>query len=259
LENQPAEAEHMLKYLSEKTNGDALATFFFGVAKEFSGELDSASSIFARFGWMSQAGSYVQQAWYHLEMIARLKKAANATSPSACAEAYNFAGLNYWNLGYRAQAMKILKQSLGIDSSDFPARIFLSIFSLQIKDTISAKRYLNMAKILDATNILVKNMKTILNSQDSLKMNLSPAQQVELRMKIVNAYNSMEMRDIAIDELLCVAQCNVTNRNAIRLLAELMESKKRYAPALHWYHVYLTYDSTNSDVKQKVTELSALF
>jgi len=259
IENNPAEAEQVLWKLKEKTNNYSEVTFQIGVAKEFKGNLDSANSIFEGFRLMSQALSYVYQSWNHLEMIAKLKNAMNAYPLYERAHIYNNLGLDYWNMGYQTEAMKMLKQSLEIDSMNFSARIFLTIFSLQIKDTISAQKYLKMAETLHQNNMLVKQMEIILKSQDSLKMILSPAQQVEIRMKNVEAYTTMGMREIAIDELLIIIEKNPENPEAFKLLAQLYEFKERYSLALKCYQHFKTLDPNNASVNRIIQELSSRF
>ena len=259
LEDDPLKSERMLNELVAGTEGYTMVTFHIGVAKEFAGQLDSAATIFEKFRSLSQAGPYLQQAWYHLDMISRLKMALSPTVPIQRTELYQTLAFNYWELGYHRRAMSMLSQSLKADSQFHSALLISAMFSLQQGDTVAAWTYLNKVRSLESTNILVAGMISIQKYFDTLRITIIPSRQRELRLKIVEAYIAMGFRENAIDDLQMLLRLNPSNQKALRLLAALFEMKRRYEPALRYYKTILTIDPTNNEARQKVNFLSARF
>ncbi len=94
LEDDPPVAKKILKDLAPKTGGHGAIVFHIGVAEEFAGQLDSASALFAKFTSLSQAGAYIQMAWYHQEIISRVKMAEAAASPDEQARRFHVVAIN---------------------------------------------------------------------------------------------------------------------------------------------------------------------
>jgi len=82
---------------------------------------------------------------------------------------------------------------------------------------------------------------------------------IELRLKIIESYIAMGLREDAIDDLQALLRLAPLNRPALHLLAELFEMKHRYEPALRSYRTLLAIDSSNDEVRQKIRELSTRF
>jgi tetratricopeptide (TPR) repeat protein len=259
LEDEPLKSEGMLKELVAGTEGYTMVTFHIGVAKEFAGQLDSAAAIFENFRSLPQAGSYLQQASYHLENILLLKQTMDTNLPWGNAQRFNELATRYWGLGYRKQAMNMLQRSLEVDPQYFLSHVFAAYYSLQQRDTLSARKSLNQAQALDSTNSFVKGFAMLLRYYDSLACITDCSQQNVLRLKIVDSYLALGLQENAIDELQNLLYFDPTNQPALHLLAELFEMKRRYEPALRSYRTILTINPANNEVRQKVHELSARF
>jgi tetratricopeptide (TPR) repeat protein len=259
LEDEPLKSEGMLKELVAGTEGYTMVTFHIGVAKEFAGQLDSAAAIFENFRSLPQAGSYLQQASYHLENILLLKQTMDTNLPWGNAQRFNELATRYWGLGYRKQAMNMLQRSLEVDPQYFLSHVFAAYYSLQQGDTLSARKSLNQAQALDSTNSFVKGFAMLLRYYDSLACITDCSQQNVLRLKIVDSYLALGLQENAIDELQNLLYFDPTNQPALHLLAELFEMKRRYEPALRSYRTILIINPANNEVRQKVHELSARF
>ncbi len=259
LEDEPLKSERMLKELVAGTEGYIIVTFQIGVAKEFAGQFDSAAVIFENFRSLPQAGSYLEQAWFHLENILLLKQTMDTSVPWGNAQRFNNLAARYWTLGYRKQAMHMLSQSLKADSQFYPALIVSTMFSLEQGDTAAAWNYLDKACSFDSSDSFVSGLTAVRKYIDTLRVSILPLQQMELRLKIIESYIAMGLRENAIDDLQSLLRLDPLNQPALHVLAELFEMKRRYEPALRSYKTILAIDSTNREVRQKVNELTAHF
>ncbi len=259
LEDEPLKSEGILKELIAGNEGYTMVTFHIGMAKEFAGQLDSAAAIFENFRSLRQAGSYLQLAQYHLDLISQLKMALYPIASVQRPSLYQSLAITYWELGYRERAMHMLSQSLKADSQFYSALIVSTIFSLEKGDTESAWISLDKARSFDSSNIFVAGLTTVRKYLDTLRVAIVHSRQIELRLKIIESYIAMGLREDAIDDLQALLRLAPLNQPALHLLAELFEMKRRYESALRSYKTILTIDSTNNEVKQKIHELSARF
>jgi tetratricopeptide (TPR) repeat protein/4-amino-4-deoxy-L-arabinose transferase-like glycosyltransferase len=257
LEDEPLRAEKILKELASKTNGHGAVVFHIGVAKELAGQLDSASALFAKFAALSQAGAYIQLAWYHQEIISRIKMAESAPTRNERAMRFHVVAINYWELGYYKQAMKMLNRSLDAMPDFFPSLITTALFSYQSGDIASSRTYLQKARELDQSNSLVTGLSKILACKDSLRKSTSQARRGRLELQMARSSIAMGIRESAIDELLSVLRDDPVNRTALRLLAETYELKRRLAPAVQMYRRLAMVQPADSVAVAKLRELSA--
>lgn len=256
LEDDPKKSEEILNNLAMKIGMGGPVGLHISVAKEFAGQYDSAEVLLKKFAPLPQAGSQILLAWYHQEIISRIKRAESAPSPAERARRFHIVAINYWELGYCKQAMKMLHRSLEADSSFFPSLITSALFSFQQADTASSRKYLQKAKELEPSNNLVEGLTTVIHCIDSLYKTSSRVKHQELRLKIAEANISMGIRERAIDDLLEVLRENPINTRALHLLAETYEAKRRYAPAVQMYKRIVASDSTDSSAAVKLHELS---
>ena len=256
MENDPARSELILKGLAERTEGLGSVIIYLGVAKELAGQLDSATTLFKKFRELQQAGAYVEQASYHQEIIARIKLAESAVNPTECAERFHIVAINYWELGYRKQAMKMLIRSLEADPYFFPSLIFSALFSFQQGDTFSTTKYLEKARLLQPTNILVTSLNSIRRCIDSSKVTTSSIRRLELQFKIIDSYIAMGLRENAIDDLLEILREDPVNQKALSLIARMYELKRRFGPALQMYKRLVMANPTDTATQMKFSELS---
>jgi len=259
LEDEPLKSEGMLKEIVAGTEGYTMVTFHIGVAKEFAGQLDSAAGIFENFRFLPQAGSYLSLARYHLDLITQLRMALSPMVSVQRPSLYQSLAITYWGLGYRKRAMYMLSQSLKADSQFYSALIVSTIFSLEKGDTGAAWIYLDKARLFDSSNIFAAGLTTVRKCLDTLQGEIVHSRQIELRLKIIESYIAMGLRENAIDDLQALLRLAPLNQPALHLLGELFEMKHRYEPALQSYKTILAIDSTNNEVRQKVHELNARF
>lgn len=256
LEDEPLQAEKILKELAPQTGGHGAIVFHIGVAEEFAGQLDSASALFRKFTSLSQAGAYIQMAWYHQEIISRISLAEAASNPDERARRFNVVAINYWELSYCKQAMNMLDRSLESEPDFFPSLITHALFSYQLGNLASSRTYLRRAQQLEPSNSLVLGLSTILDCEDSLRKNISQERRRDLQLEIARSNIGMGVREIAIDELLTLLRDDPANRRALRLLAETYDLKRRYAPAIQMYRRLAALQPTDSTVIEKLQELS---
>jgi len=231
LESRPLQAESLLKDLWNEKGSFASVVFYTAVAKEFSDSLSQAGNLYRRFSQLSQAGSLLTQAWYHLEVISRLQGALSEKNPIKRAERLNVVAVNYWELGFRERALKIVRSSLEADSNFFPSMIIGSLYSLQIGDTSAARKLLDGATRYEPSNELVQSLWSVFSRFDTLRK--QPGTPTFLRQKvgIAHDYVRMGLRENAVDELKDVLRIDPDNPEALSLLADIYILKRRLLPA----------------------------
>ena len=259
LEANPLNAKRLLDQIPVLIGGYSEIVFQKGVAMEFAGELDSALVQFDKFRSITQAGAFLQQASYHRELVSRLKKATASPDSLQRAEMYQTLAVHYWELGYRKRAMDMLSRSLEAKQRFFPALIISALFSYQQGDTAGAWMYLLEARSLQSDNILTAGLTTIQQCCELLVKSKDRSATIGLRLKIVDSFISMGLREQAIDDLVALQQMDPENQKILQLLGELFEGKQRYEPALRCYSTILLYDVTSREARQKVNELLARF
>ena len=227
----PVVAESLLVAVERRMGRYASIVYQQAVAKELAGQLDEAVSMFERLRSVPQAGSILQQAWYHLEIISRLRAAQTALSEDDRAMHYHFAAINYWELGYRGQAFRMLDSALAAQPKFFPALIFGDIFRYQDGDPASAEALLKEAQEIQAVNPLVLTMNDVLSAERELRSISDPTVRVGLLRRQARAFTTINMREDAVDGWRNVLSHAPDDREALRSLTVLMKEKRRYGPA----------------------------
>ena len=229
---RPAEAETLLTQLGRRLGRYGAIIFHIGVAKEFAGRLDDAADEFARFRFVPQAGSYIQQAWYHQEIIARVRTAEASTNPEERADRLHVVGINYWELGFRGQALRMLDRAIGADSGFYPAIIFSAIFRYQVGDAEGAKTFLRHAREIGGKNLLSISLANVLSLTDSLALKENATGKSAIRLRRAQVLIAMGLRDAAIDDLRAVLAVDPESREALHQLAAICMLKRYEAPAM---------------------------
>ena len=121
---EPAVAESLLVGVERRLGRWGSIVFHRAVAKSLAGHAEEAMELFRRFRTMPQAGSFIQQAWYHQEILDRYRQAQEAEYPDERAQKFHVVAVNYWELGYRAQSFRMLDSALAAQPTFFPALIF---------------------------------------------------------------------------------------------------------------------------------------
>jgi tetratricopeptide (TPR) repeat protein len=229
--------------------------FHIAVAKEFAGHLDEAAKLFAGFRYVPQAGSYIQQAWYHLEMMARLRAAEAARAREERANRFYVLAVNYWEVGFRGQALRTLDRAIEADPTFYPAIIFSSIFRHRAGDAVAARRFLEQARSFAPTNVLTLSLGDILLIGDSLGTARDAKRIIALRQRRALAMITMGLRDDAVDDLRAVIALDPTNREALRRLGDLYYHKQHQAPALAVFSTLEGLGGLDQEGKARLAEL----
>jgi tetratricopeptide (TPR) repeat protein len=256
LEDNPKEAERILRNLMVNNNTYPEGTFHIGIAKEFELELDSAAVQFEKLRLMQQAGAFVYQASYHLGNILLLKQTMDTSLSWGNAQRFSELAARYWALGYRKQAMNMLHRSLEVDPQYLLSYVLAAYYSFQQGDTLLARKNMNQAQALDSTDSFVKGFALLLRYYNSLPDISDRSQQNMLRLKIVDSYIALGLQENAIDELQNLLYLDPVNQIALRAIAGIYEMKKEYAPAMYMYKRLALINYSDMAVQRKVIELS---
>jgi tetratricopeptide (TPR) repeat protein len=228
--NNPTGCEQLLTVLPDRARNQIPVIFNLGVAKEFEGHLDDANTIFERFHQLQQAGSIIQPAWYHLEIISKLRDTSNAQSAVARAMQLQAVAVYYWILGFHHQSLMMMDRSIASDSTFFPSLIFRSIYSLIDGDTLKSGQYLERSKSIDPENILVRALSKIFEDSRTLAHRHSREDDLATRLDEIRQLRAMGLKENAIDGLLKIHTLYPDNVECLRALADLYDEKGRYAP-----------------------------
>lgn len=229
---KPRECESILEALPMPARRQVLVLLNLAVAKEFAGNLEVANTMFEQFHDIQQAGSIVQPASFHLEIISKLKIAEHSPSALERAQAFHAVAAYYWILGFHNQSLLMLDNSIHADSTFFPSLIFRGIYSLLNGDTLTSVQFLERAKNVEPSNSLVLGLRRIVENLKTLSRNRSRDVGIELRLDNARELKTMGLRENAIDELLRLTSAYPDNEQCLRLLVDLYYQKGRYAPAL---------------------------
>ncbi len=251
----PEVAETLLTRLVARVGRYGAIIFHIGVAKEFAGHLDDAARQFEGFRAVQQAGSYIQQAWYHQEIIARLHAAEQTTLAEDRANRFHVVAVNYWELGFRRQSLRLLDRAIQSDSSFFPAHIFSAIFRLKLGEHARARIDYERAKALAAENVLVSGVNAVLQTTDSLRRNPDPVTTVALLRRRGEAFGEMGMWDDVIDDMLAILALYPDDPAALRKLGDLFSLKSHLEPAFRMYARLEALNRTDEVVHSRLEEL----
>ncbi len=229
-QNNPNECEQLLSTLPVRARNQIPVIFNDGVAKEFAGRLGEANSIFERFHHLQQAGSIIQPAWYHLEIISKLRDTSKAQSAVDRAMRLQSVGVYYWILGFHNQSMIMMDRSIAADSVFFPSLIFRAIYSLLNGDTLKSGQFLELSRRIDPENILVRALSKILEDSRVLAHPQNSGAELAARLDMIHQFRAMGLRENAIDGLLEIHSLYPNNVECLKALTDLYYEKGRYAP-----------------------------
>jgi len=233
------------------------AVFNIGVAKEFAGKLDEANTMFERFHQLQQAGSVVQPAWYHLEIISKLKDTIHAQSGVERAMIFQTVGAYCWIMGFRTQSLLMLDRSIGADSTFFPPLILRATYSLLDGDTLKSRQFLAHARQLDPTNALVRALSKIFENLRILAHRHSLDRDRAIRFENVRQLATMGLRENVIDGLLEILAQYPDDAHSLRMLVDLYYQKGRYAPALVYLKKLSALNANDPDLQEELRQLES--
>jgi len=255
--NAAAQAESLFQSITNRIGTFGPVILYAGIAKEFAGSLDAAESSLQHFRTQPQAGSFVQDAWYHLEIIARLRAANSKQNPSERAAKFNELAVNYRELGFKKQSYTMLTRSLESDSLFFPSLILTGVFFLQDGQMDSARKFLRAARRIDSTNTLARHLWEIAHYPfDSPPTDR--ATQLSRRLVAARLFEECGMREDAIDMYLAVLREAPANESALRNLSAIYEIKLRYSLALEYTIKLLERRSSDAALIDQQSRLRSL-
>jgi tetratricopeptide (TPR) repeat protein len=234
---------------------EAPATFYAAVAAEFSMELTDSRQLFRELGLMPQAGALLRQGRSHLEVISWLDSAAQTTSGIERASFYHSSSLSYWLLGFRTPAKEMLQRSMDADPTYFLGPVFGALYEIQEGNAVKAEEYVRLAERLRPTNELVIALKRIVGCADSLQTETDPRRRAPLHLSVGTEYRSIGLNDFAVDEFLSVLETEPDNADALKSLASIYVSKRRFAPAAKMLERMLASNPQDGWAREQLEEL----
>lgn len=197
---------------------------------------------------------YVWAAQIHLQAMNQLNQSKSVRSTAQRSTQFYDVARLYWNLGFRRQAYRIMREAVGIDSSYFVGLLWSWHYATQIGDTTTARTFLRKLESIDPSNAVVVSFRTMSALADTLRKISSPAERSRLRLLIARQYEKMELPEDCIDEAERAAGEDPSNPEAWKFLAGLFEGKgKMRAAQKASQHLQQT-EPASKDAKSLVSE-----
>lgn len=245
-------AKAIFQKLSDETNRLSKALLYLAITYEAEGDFPRARQMLWAVPLVSQAGPLLGHAAYHREIIDLLERANWEIETRVRAELYYTVSVRYWLLGLRTQSLKVLRKSLEADPEFLPSLAFGLFFNLQLDRDDEAKQYLERIRRIDSQHPLAQSFGAVLAYRDSLKGKNSPAREAVYRREMAQAYLRTGIGDSAIDELLRLLAEKPDDMPALSLLANLYESRRKFAPAIRVLRQVLEFDPGNSQARERL-------
>ncbi len=225
------DAHSRFKHLWDKSGGSGYAALFTGITLAFAGQRDGALAVFEEFKGRSQAGAFLQHAWYHQELLSLLRQAEANPLDASKAQMLRSVAVNYLELGFRYEARKVIDRAIEADSSYFPALTFGTYCALEDGDTIAARANVEAMRNLDPKRPLTLSMEALFPLFDSLRTVSDPKAGVRHLFALGAIFERIGLRDFAVDQFLDVLEQEPENAAAMVELGKLYAAKRRWAPA----------------------------
>ncbi len=252
---EPAVAESLMLSVERRMGRFASIVYQRAVAKALAGRLDEAMELFERVRSIPQAGSLLQQAWYHQEIIARWRAARSLPPGDERATKFHVISVNYWELGYREQSYRMIDSALAAQPEFFPALIFASIFRYQDGDQAQAEAYLRRAAEVQGANPLVTTMRLVLDEEAQWTQAKNADQRADVRRRQAQAFMMVTMREDAVDAWLAVLEQRPEDQGALASLYQLMLDKRRFGPAREYARRWLAASPGNLQAAEALADL----
>jgi tetratricopeptide (TPR) repeat protein len=253
--SDPAVAESLLQAAEQRMGRFASIVYQRAVAKALAGRLDEAMEIFERVRSIPQAGSLLQQSYYHTEIISRWRVARGLPPGDERATRFHVVGVNYWELGYREQAYRMIDSSLASQPGFFPALIFASIFRYQDGQTAPARSFLQRASELQPANPLVTTMRLVLDEEERWASARTAEQRADARRRQAQAFMMVNMREDAVDAWRGVLQEVPNDVPALAAMTGLMEDKRRFGPARAYAQRWVEASANAPEARERLEAL----
>lgn len=229
-------AHERFKLLWDQSGGSGVAALFTGITLGFAGQGEGAMAVFREFKARSQAGAFLQHAWYHQELLTRLSQAEANPIEGSKAQMLRSVAANYLDLGFRYQARKVINRAIDTDSSYYPAMTFGMYCALEEGDTTGARGYVSLMRELDPRRPLTGSMLHLFSLFDSLKSSSDRDSRIRYLFSLASIYDQAGLREYAIDHLLGILSQDPENTRAMVGLGTLYGAKRRWTPAVTMWH-----------------------
>ncbi|MFH0992171.1 MAG: hypothetical protein V1799_19395 [bacterium] len=254
--NQSYLAGKILEEIEGGNGKSALIAFQKGVALEFAGEYDNAVILFEEIKLIPQAGPYLEMAARHLQTIQWLREAEEPGIPLEKKNALSAnIGIQYWRMGYLTQADSFLTKAISANQAQTLLYTFKVLLSLQLGDTLAAKRYADLLKKTDPGSTVNQTLDTLFHSFSVLQTENSTESSQRHYQTLADQYQKLGMLDMAIDELKRSQFHLQAALEPLRSLAGLYEVRKQYAPLLNVLHRMRTLNPDDHAVEMRIKEL----
>ncbi len=251
----PAVAESLLVRVEQRMGRWGVVVFHQAVAKALAGHDSAALGLLQRFRTMPQAGSFVQQAWYHQEILDRYRRAEAAVYPDERAQQFHVVGVNYWELGYRAQAFRMIDSALAGQPAFFPALIFGAIFSYQDGDHDKAEDYFARAEAANSSNLLVVQLARVFEADRRLGKARTAADSIAALMEKASGFLTMDMRDDALATWIAITTIDSTHRETLRALARTYAEKRKFGPSRQWARSFVRLYPQDKEMEEFLVDI----
>ena len=229
-EGRPDSAVGVLRALADSTKGGSTILLSLAIAHEFAGDFQRAKWLLSQLQVLKQSGAFLGHATYHREVIRILEQAAAEQRAGVKAELLYIVSVKYWSLGFHNQSLHLLDQALQVSHDFAPSLIFGTYYNMELERWKEAWRYYGRLEQSAPDHPLVEPLGRALAYQDSILKSRQP--RIEQVMGLARAYQEAGLGDSAIRTLLRRSTSASAHPKALKMLAELYVSKRRYYPAL---------------------------
>lgn len=230
-ESHVTPAESLLQNMFARIGNHPLVVLSLGVAKEFDGQYAESEQLFRLLRERLQAGSMLQQAAYHLEMIAKLRTAESDHAQALRAALFQQVATSCRAFGFEKRAGMLLDRSLESDLTFFPALIFASLYAWEDGNIDLAHWFVQRALTVGPMNTQAKRLKLVVQYSDTLRRTQNSTRRTHFRLAIAKELVKFGTRNKAIDVLHELLREDENDMAGLRLLTDLYISKKMTAPA----------------------------
>jgi tetratricopeptide (TPR) repeat protein len=225
------EAEAMFQSLSTRAGRSGTVVLYTAIARSFAGKFKEAEELLRNVREGQQAGPLLVHSWYHLQIIEKLRQADAAPDPSARADILTRVAADYWSLGFRLQAERILQRAIESDPTFAPTLVFGIYFDLQRRDTVSAKARLRQLRSFALSHPSVTPLSQLLAGAEAAAKEDDISISLTHREAVAQSYQQIGLIESVIDELTDIISQDPFRLPALRRLAKIYVERERYAPA----------------------------
>jgi len=228
----PEDAEETFQSLSTKAGRSGTVVLYTAIARSLGEKFEEAEILLHNVREAQQAGPLLIHSWYHLQIIEKLRKAYAAPDSSVRADLLTKVAGDYWSLGFRKHAGRILEKAMSSDAGFAPALVFGIYFDLQRKDTVSAKKRLGQLRSIDISYPAVVRFGELIASAETATKEKDVVASLISREAVARRYMDLNLTESAIDELVDILALDPDRLSALRTLAAIYVERERYAPAM---------------------------